>query len=283
MSCGCCGECPEWTEPIPFCLVLLLIAWLYGICTFYVLPVSPWYHCIGFQTCFALLSTSLFKCRRSTDSELRSAKCPERLKLYEDSDFVEAKFDGSRRVCRKCNNTPKPDRAHHCSSCNTCILKMDHHCVFINKCIGFYNYKFFLLFLIWAAISCWYQAYLSYVQVLETHAVQTYILYQSSQLQFTTVSLHIAVSCFVGFCVGCAISLFFLLHLYLVLSNTTTLEYFEKRRSGCDNIYDLGVLENLQRVFGSWREMIYWFLPVLTPYSRQGDGIVFPLSSKKSV
>ena len=104
--------CPEWTEPIPFYLVLLLIAWLYGVCTLYVLPVSPWYHSVGFQTSFALLSTSLFKCQRSTESELRSAACQERLKLHEDSDFVEEKFDGSRRVCRKCNNTPKPDRAH---------------------------------------------------------------------------------------------------------------------------------------------------------------------------
>lgn len=129
--------CPEWTEPIPFYLVLLLIAWLYGVCTLYVLPVSPWYHSVGFQTSFALLSTSLFKCQRSTESELRSAACQERLKLHEDSDFVEEKFDGSRRVCRKCNNTPKPDRAHHCSSCNTCILKMDHHCIFINKYVVF--------------------------------------------------------------------------------------------------------------------------------------------------
>lgn len=30
-------------------------------------------------------------------------------------------------ICKKCL-TPKPTRTHHCSICNKCILKMDHHC-----------------------------------------------------------------------------------------------------------------------------------------------------------
>lgn len=30
-------------------------------------------------------------------------------------------------ICKKCL-TPKPPRTHHCSICNKCVLKMDHHC-----------------------------------------------------------------------------------------------------------------------------------------------------------
>lgn len=30
-------------------------------------------------------------------------------------------------ICKKCI-APKPPRTHHCSVCNKCILKMDHHC-----------------------------------------------------------------------------------------------------------------------------------------------------------
>lgn len=36
-------------------------------------------------------------------------------------------YSGSFRVCEKCNLL-KPDRAHHCSVCDCCVLKMDHHC-----------------------------------------------------------------------------------------------------------------------------------------------------------
>lgn len=30
-------------------------------------------------------------------------------------------------ICKKCDS-PKPPRTHHCSVCNKCVLKMDHHC-----------------------------------------------------------------------------------------------------------------------------------------------------------
>lgn len=33
------------------------------------------------------------------------------------------------RICQKCVRL-KPERAHHCSICNSCILRMDHHCMF---------------------------------------------------------------------------------------------------------------------------------------------------------
>jgi len=46
----------------------------------------------------------------------------------------------------------KPERTHHCSACNTCVLNMDHHCLWINNCVGFYNRKYFLLTLMYAVI-----------------------------------------------------------------------------------------------------------------------------------
>ncbi|MBA0732661.1 hypothetical protein Gogos_016737 [Gossypium gossypioides] len=49
--------------------------------------------------------------------------------------------------CIHCQNG-KPPRCHHCSICQRCVLKMDHHCVWVVNCVGACNYKFFLLFLI---------------------------------------------------------------------------------------------------------------------------------------
>lgn len=35
-------------------------------------------------------------------------------------------------ICKKCIK-PKPPRTHHCSVCNICVLKMDHHCRILLK------------------------------------------------------------------------------------------------------------------------------------------------------
>ncbi len=51
----------------------------------------------------------------------------------------------SHKYCRKCG-TFKPQRAHHCSICRRCIVKMDHHCPWINNCVGIGNQKFFIQF-----------------------------------------------------------------------------------------------------------------------------------------
>lgn len=45
--------------------------------------------------------------------------------------------------------TYKPPRAHHCSRCNFCVLKYDHHCPWLGQCVGFFNYKNYLLVLLY--------------------------------------------------------------------------------------------------------------------------------------
>lgn len=51
-----------------------------------------------------------------------------------------------RRWCAKCSHY-KPERAHHCKTCNQCVLVMDHHCPWIYNCVGFGNMPHFFRFL----------------------------------------------------------------------------------------------------------------------------------------
>lgn len=50
----------------------------------------------------------------------------------------------------------RPVRCHHCKRCNRCILQFDHHCIWVNNCIGYNNYRDFIMTLLFLVISCWY-------------------------------------------------------------------------------------------------------------------------------
>ena len=55
---------------------------------------------------------------------------------------------------------PKPARSKHCSVCNVCVARFDHHCVWINQCVGKGNARSFLLFLFFNNVICLYGGYL---------------------------------------------------------------------------------------------------------------------------
>ncbi len=61
--------------------------------------------------------------------------------------------------CRTCH-LAKPARSKHCSICKRCISRLDHHCIFINNCVGYGNYHWFLLLLLSTGILTTYGVYL---------------------------------------------------------------------------------------------------------------------------
>ncbi|XP_054922025.1 palmitoyltransferase ZDHHC20-B-like isoform X1 [Dermacentor andersoni] len=170
--------------------------------------------------------------------------------------------DGSVRYCEPCGLV-KPDRSHHCSSCRRCILKMDHHCPWLNNCVGFSTYKFFLLTLFYVVVLA------SYTLV----SVSSYALDTSSAMGLPTeVLVHTGFLLLAGTALTVLIGGFFIVHLRILGRNETTLEamrpflFVEPLDS-----FDLGVRRNIVEVFGS--SVILWPFPV---HSTPGDGVCFP-------
>ncbi|KAG7516569.1 palmitoyltransferase ZDHHC23-like [Solea senegalensis] len=46
--------------------------------------------------------------------------------------------------CPVCNIV-RPPRAGHCRTCGSCVQRLDHHCIWINSCVGQENHRSFLL------------------------------------------------------------------------------------------------------------------------------------------
>ena len=51
------------------------------------------------------------------------------------------------KFCPTCLNA-KDLRVYHCPDCDLCILRHDHHCIWLSTCIGLNNHKYFILLLI---------------------------------------------------------------------------------------------------------------------------------------
>ncbi|KAJ2303214.1 palmitoyltransferase swf1, partial [Coemansia sp. RSA 2705] len=75
------------------------------------------------------------------------------------------------RDCRTCQRR-KPARSKHCSACGHCVQMMDHHCIWLNNCVGLGNARWFLAFLATFSIVCVYGAWLLGTVVLELRHVR---------------------------------------------------------------------------------------------------------------
>ncbi|XP_042570260.1 palmitoyltransferase ZDHHC23-B-like isoform X2 [Cyprinus carpio] len=81
-----------------------------------------------------------------------------------------------RNWCAVCK-VVRPPRAGHCRICGVCILRLDHHCVWINSCVGQANHRNFLLTLTFFLLTSLYGISLVLRSVCSDQNVMTALFY----------------------------------------------------------------------------------------------------------
>lgn len=61
----------------------------------------------------------------------------------------------SYKLCPSCQCV-RPPRAHHCSVMNRCVFNMDHFCPWMCTTVGYGNYRYFVLFLVYVTVGAIY-------------------------------------------------------------------------------------------------------------------------------
>ncbi|KAJ7976511.1 S-acyltransferase [Quillaja saponaria] len=133
----------------------------------------------------------------------------------------------------------RPPRASHCSICNNCVQKFDHHCPWVGQCIGIRNYPFFILFISSSTLLCMYVFAFSWVNVLR----QKGNLW--STLSSDALSVVLIVYCFIAVWFVGGLTVF---HLYLISTNQTTYENFRYRYDKKENPYTRGIMGNFKEL-----------------------------------
>jgi palmitoyltransferase ZDHHC2/15/20 len=141
---------------------------------------------------------------------------------------VTVKSNGQLRYCKKCQ-CYKPDRTHHCSTCRACVLKMDHHCPWLATCVGFRNYKPFVLFCVYTSLFAWVCFFTSVGWMLqEVFGTGGQIGHIGERTE--AMIIHFVILSVISGIIGLVISGFASYHIYLTVRNRTTLESLEKTR-----------------------------------------------------
>jgi len=177
-------------------------------------------------------------------------------------------------LCKKCQ-APRPERAHHCVLCGMCVMRMDHHCPWINNCVGFHNHKFFLLLGIYTWLASLVALGTSLPEMWRLAGVAVGVEDEDlpmgqGVLEMWDIYAFLLFGLF-AFLIALLLTSLLSTHVPLALRNLTTIEDFYENMP---NPFEQGSKTgNLAQVFG--QPGIDWLIPV-KPWKPLSDGITYP-------
>lgn len=147
--------------------------------------------------------------------------------------------------CHLCNINTSSRKTKHCGICNKCVDRFDHHCKWLNNCVGHRNYVAFILCVISALLIALFTAVLCLADIAlffkDSHQLsqvtQHFVnctqeanlncsnKYCASSISFLTFLLILCVS---GLAVACALLHLLCFHVYISILGVSTYEYIVK-------------------------------------------------------
>ncbi|XP_060523842.1 palmitoyltransferase ZDHHC6 isoform X2 [Cylas formicarius] len=180
------------------------------------------------------------------------------------------------QFCGVCHGYKAP-RSHHCRKCGRCVLKMDHHCPWINNCVGWGNHSHFTYFLLFATLGCAHASIVLSCSLYRAIHRNHYIFNRVTDVPIVYLGIWgmILTVLALGFAIGvvAAVGMLLFFQVRSIWRNRTGIEdwILEKanyRRMNSNQMfifpYDLGTLQNIQQVLNLSCQPI-------------GDGIYWPV------
>lgn len=181
------------------------------------------------------------------------------------------------QYCQVCEGFKAP-RSHHCRKCGRCVLKMDHHCPWINNCVGWGNHAHFTSFLFFAVVGCAHASVILSCSLYRSMYRVRYLYYGTGKEPIVNLGLYglvgtvFALGLSVGVVLAVGMLLFF--QVRAIVRNRTGIEdwilekaNFRRREAVKQFVYpyNLGLCKNIKQVIN------INCLPV-------GDGIIWEVA-----
>uniref|UniRef100_A0A3Q1BMI3 Palmitoyltransferase n=1 Tax=Amphiprion ocellaris TaxID=80972 RepID=A0A3Q1BMI3_AMPOC len=124
----------------------------------------------------------------------------------------------------------RPPRASHCSICDNCVDRFDHHCPWVGNCVGKRNYRYFYLFTLSLSLLTIYIFTFDIVHVVMREYPVSHLCSQKEQTGFTVLEVLV---CFFTLWSVVGLTGF---HTYLISLNQTTNEDIKGSWSGKNRV-----------------------------------------------